>query len=90
MAEAIVDPEAVRRADSLFACPPPPAAIDTARWCSCGGELAWVRRIEAREIVSYVKCLFCGALRPMLAFHLDTWEYRVLMDAALFEVKPCP
>lgn len=50
------------------------------RWCgSCGGELAHARRRYADrcEIVTYVRCLFCGESWPVLVYDILTGRDRV-------------
>ncbi len=40
------------------------------RWCKCGGETRYARRVEKGEIVSYLLCLFCRRKVRMLEYRM--------------------
>ncbi len=64
----LVDGHPVIRTSSLDQIRPDPC-----RWCSCGGEQRYARRWEAGLLISYLQCMFCGSLKPMLSFDPKTW-----------------
>lgn len=50
------------------------------RWCgSCGGELAHARRRDVRrcEIVTFLRCLFCGESWPVLVYDVVSGKHRL-------------
>ncbi len=63
----------------IGAASPEECPVDRGRWCvACGGELAWARRWEDGLLLSYLQCMFCGNLKPMLSFDPRTWEHQDL------------